>query len=139
MGTQPESLSQHEGTDKQRSPAYLRGHGSEHPALMFGTIALLVVAFEVPLVLNIGKLPPFFPPEVALSPVLSIFRYFLPLAGLFPALAGWSRWRILKRAEEGGEISASAAELCYSLITKMLLVTYLVLVIFASVLERPRL
>jgi hypothetical protein len=138
MGTQPESLSQNEETGNQDNPGGLAGRLKEHTAVMFGTIAVLVAAFEVPLILNIKRLPPLFPPEIAFSPVLSAFRYFLPLAGLLPALAGWSRWRILKRAEEGGEISASAAELCYSLIARMLFVTYLVLLIFANVLERPR-
>jgi hypothetical protein len=138
MGTQPESLSQRGEPRKEGVPGGLNRNVMEHGMVMFVTVAVLVAGFEVPLILNIKRLPPMFPGEIAFSPVFSMLRYFLPLAGLLPALAGWSRWRILKRAEDSGEISASAAELCYSLIARMLFVTYLVLMIFANVLERPR-
>jgi hypothetical protein len=100
--------------------------GSSRPVriVLLVLISLVAGSFELFLLLIVTHLPPTFPFPV---PMMS---YWLPLVHLLPLFAGLTYWRKVRHALVKGEISATAAELSYSVIIALLLVTYVVLANF---------
>jgi hypothetical protein len=100
--------------------------GSSRPVriVLLVLISLVVGTFELFLLLIVRHLPPTFPFPVPMT------LYWLPLVHLLPWFAGLTYWRKVRHALVKGEISATAAELSYSVIIALLLVTYVVLANF---------
>jgi hypothetical protein len=96
--------------------------------LLLGLISLLVLTFEVFLLLTIGRVR---------SLRLPMAAYLLPVFHLLPWLAGLSCWARVRRSGTKGEISPSAADLCYRVIIALLSATYVVLGLFELSLALP--
>lgn len=96
--------------------------------LHLGLISLLALTFEVFLLLSIGRLR---------SLGLPMAAYSLPFFHLLPWLAGLSCWARVRRSGIMGEISPSAADLCYRIIVALLSATYVVLGLFELALALP--